>query len=206
MLTVTTEAADRSLLTLAELRAATGVASGRDDELRELGAAVSSAIVGACNVRAAGATPPTLRLETLTETFRLDATRRLLVLARRPIVEIVSVTESDVALTSDEYEAETASGLLRRLCDDRTSQWWAVKIVVVYRAGWATVPDNMRRAAQRLARAMWAEDQPGRDPNLKRAKVEGVGEREWWVGAASDPAIPADVLDLLADYINPAAA
>ena len=51
MLTVTTEAADRSLLTLAELRAATGVAGGRDDELRELGAAVSSAIK---RIRAAG--------------------------------------------------------------------------------------------------------------------------------------------------------
>lgn len=201
--TVTSAASDRSLLTLAELRAAVGVTgAGRDEDLRELGAAVSSAIVGACKVRAAGATPPTLRLETLTETLRLDCAREWLVLARRPIVSVTSVTECDTDLTTDDYEIEAGSGMLRRLCADTPSLWLAGKIVVVYSAGWATVPDPLRRAAQRLARAFWAEDRPGADPNLKRVRVEGVSEREWWVPPSSDPAIPTDVLDLLRDYMN----
>ena len=69
ILTVTTAATDRALLTTAELRDAVG-ASLNDPQLMTLGNRVAGAIARACGVAEAGTIPVTLRLETLTETFR----------------------------------------------------------------------------------------------------------------------------------------
>lgn len=200
-LTVTSAADDRSLLTLDALRAATGVATGRADELRALGAAVAQTITRFCGIRAGGATPPTLRAETLTETFRLDDAPQRLVLARRPILSVTSVTEAGEALTLDtDYEIESAPGMLLRLCGDAPSCWRCGKIVVVYSAGWSTVPEDLALAASKLASLLWQE--AGRDPNLKRVRIEGVSEREYWVPPSSDPLIPQEIAELLGAYCN----
>lgn len=205
ILTVTTEATDRSLLTVQDLRSATGISSGSDAELAELGRRVSASIVRACHVRAGGATPPTLRKETLTETFRLDSPREALILSRRPIVSVTSVTEDDTdVLTTDEYETNDSSGILRRLCSSYPYQptCWphCCKITVVYVAGWETVPDDLRLAGSMLAASLSAST--GRDPNVKRIYIHGVEEREYWVPPTTDPLVTQEVLDLLGPYIN----
>src|SRR6266571_2374742 len=203
MLSVTTAAADRSLLTLAELRAAAGVPdNSRDAELTTLGARVAAAITAACQVARGGAVPPTLRLETLTETHHNDRHRAEIVLSRRPVVSVTSVTEIDTVLTSADYEIEAGTGLLRRLAAGRPWCWPCRKVVIVYQAGWQTVPDDLKLAAAKFVQAEW--QQGSRDPLLRRVKVEGISEREYWVDPTKDSVIPAEVMDILerGGYVN----
>jgi hypothetical protein len=125
MLTIATPNTDRSLLTIAQLRVAAGLEStdsSRDATLIPLGAYISASITSACKVAKAGVIPPTLRLETVTETFLFKSLAKSLVLARRPVVEIVSVTQSDSLLADTDYTLDAASGVLYRTtlgCFDR---------------------------------------------------------------------------------------
>ena len=198
-LSIAAAAADRTLLTVAELRAAVGIPSGKDTELAALNDRVAASIVRACRVASAGATPPTLRLETVVDTFRFTSRQNALVMSRRPIVEITSITEAGTALAAADYE--TDSSLLFRLTSDEMSPWACGKIVVTYSAGWETVPPDLKLAAAKLAGVFWSEG-TRIDPNLKRVDIPGVMEKEWWVGPSDDPAIPQEVLDLLESYTN----
>jgi hypothetical protein len=204
MLTVTTAASDLSLLSLAELRAAAGVTdASQDAALTALGARVAAAITAECRVAAGGVVPPTLRHETLTETFRLRSSVESLILSRRPVTAITSVTEGDDdPLTVADYEFDAASGLLYRLDGDDARTCWSScnKVVAVYTAGWATVPEDLKLAASKLVTVFWLET--ARDPNLRRVSVAGISEREYWVAPSSDPAMPAEVIDLLRPYMN----
>lgn len=200
LLTVASAASDLSLLTLAELRTAVGD-DASDAALESVGARVSAAIVRACGVVAAGAVPPTLRLETLSEQFRFISPRDTLILARRPVVEIISVTENDTTLTADDYEADAFDGLLRRLNRDYPCWWAGGKVAVSYRAGWESVPEDLKLAAGKLAAVFWSEGAKV-DPGLRRESIPGVIDREWWVGPSDDPLIPREVMDLLEPYRN----
>lgn len=215
ILTVATPAADLTLLTIAELRAAVGVVDGsKDAQLTPLGTRVAGMITAACRVVADGATPPTLRLESLVETFWPNSNRvgcryhghaghdDRLVLARRPIVLVPSVEENGVILDNDDdYAIEAGAGILLRLNGDSPGRWLrGSKIVVTYSAGWGTVPQDLKLAAEQLARGYWFEGT--RDPALRQISVPGVIERQFWVGSASDPAVPQDVIDMLGPYRN----
>ncbi|MDR3474436.1 MAG: hypothetical protein P4M09_22535 [Devosia sp.] len=202
MLIVNTPAADRTLLTIDELREATGVAdASKDDALMRLGDRVATSITGACKIARAGATPPTLRQETLTETFRSHRFRhdggrddRDLLLARRPIVSVASVTIDGTVLDPPSYEIDASAGILRRLgCG-----WYGCVITAVYDAGWNEVPGNLALAAMKLATALWSEST--RDPNLRRVQVEGISLREYWVPPTSDPLLSTEIVDLLVPF------
>lgn len=205
MLTVTTAASDPGLLSIAELRTVAGLASGdssRDAELTVLGARTARVIAAACKIVRAGVTVPTLRLETLTEVLRPEVSRRQISLARRPVVAISSVTEDGETVAASGYEIDAAAGLLLRLdASDEPSCWAAAKITLVYSAGWETVPDDLKEAAAKLSAVFLAEGRRA-DPNLKRENIPGVIEREWWIPPTADPAIPNEVMDLLAPYIE----
>ena len=213
MLTVTTAATDRTLLTLAEIQAATATTAAADTAaLTTLNARVAAAIARECNIAAAGVTPPTLRLETLTEVFRLNQAvwgqfpKRVehILLSRGPVVSITSVVEDGVTLPTDEYEIDTATRRLYRMDgDDERTFWASAKITVVYTAGWTTVPDDLKLAAAKLARILWTEDGPNaREPGLKRHRVDGVGEREYWVAPNDEPLMSKEIAELLGPYIN----
>jgi hypothetical protein len=201
MFSVTTQTEDRTLLTLAELRAAIGVASGQDSQLASLNARVASVITQACRVASAGALPPTLRLETVSDTYRLKSRQNVLILSRRPVVQIASVVEAGVTLESAAYEVDPSAGLLYRLSGDDRVCWGCGKTVVAYAAGWETVPQELKEAACKLARVLWSEADNG-GTGLKRESIPGVIDREWWVGPSDDPLIPAEIADLLAPYVN----
>lgn len=206
LLTVTTAATDLLLLTDAEARQATGIESGNDAKILSLRKSISAAITSRCNVWASGATPPTLRLETLSQQNRLECPVEEIRLVRRPVIEVTSVTEDSVAVASTDYELDAATGLLRRLCSDYPSFWFACsKVVVTYRAGWATVPENLKAAAMRFANAVWAQASRG-DPDLRSITIPDVITKEYWAGPADDPLMSRDMEELLADYINPAMA
>lgn len=200
MLTVTTPAADRSLLTIEELRDAVNVSdSDLDSRLATLGARVAASLAKMCGMDAIGTTPPTFRLETLTEVFR-DVCAPHLWLARSPVVSVASVVTAGSTVDAENYEIDGRR--LYSLSSDARVWWSGAKITVVYDAGWAEVPDDLKTAAAKMARLLWAEDGPGgrADPNLKRVRVEGMGEREWWVGGKDDPLANQEILDLLGPY------
>ncbi len=202
ILTVTTAATDLLLLTEAEARAATGVASGRDADILRLRKTVSAAITSRCNVWEDGAVPPTLRLETLSQQNRLEYPVEQIRLVRRPVVEVVSVTEDGTAVDATDYEIDPSTGLLLRLCSDYPAFWYACnKAVIAYRAGWATVPENLRAAAMRFATAVWTR--ATRDPNLRSITIPDVITKDYWVAPSDDPLFSRDMEELLADYINP---
>jgi len=201
LLTVTTEATDLLLLTEAEVRQAIGVASGQDANVLRLRKAVSAALTSRCNVWASGAVPATLRLETLSQQNRLEYPVEQIRLVRRPVIEVVSVTEDSVAVDAADYELDPGTGLLRRLCSDMPSWWASCKVVMAYRAGWATVPDNLRAAAMKFATVVWTE--AGRDSGLKSIEIPDVITKEYWVGPSDDPLFSREIEELLADYINP---
>lgn len=200
MLVVTTPASDPTLLSAQELRDAVGAADGsHDTALASIGRRVAAAIARVCGVAAGGAVAPTLRKETLTETFRLEAARQKLILARAPVVSVTSVVEDGITLAAADYEIDAGPGLLLRLDDDTPAAWEPCKITVVYSAGWETVPDDLKLAATKLVQAAFASG--SRDPDLKRERVDGVGEWEYWVGPAGDPLVPDEVMHLLAPYV-----
>lgn len=201
MLSVTTAAGDPNLLSVEEMRAAVGVTgSGSDAALLILNGRVSRAIAAHCRVASAGIAVPTLRQETLTETFRTGMSREKVILSRRPIVSVTSIVEDGETLTGADYEIDPSSGILTRLEDDEPACWSWSKIVVVYVAGWATVPDDIKLAASKLASEIYTVGT--RDPNLKRIEVAGVEEREFFYGTQNDPLISQEMQELLAPYVN----
>lgn len=195
---VTTPASNLSLLTTAELRAAVGATDGSQDaELAILGRRVSTAIARQCNIVDDGVNPPTLLQETCTEIFRWSGCGPL-PLARRPVTSITSVTIDGEAVDAADYEINGRN--LYALSDDEIDEWTSGKITVVYVAGYATAPDDLKLAASKMATATNAET--ARDPSLKREDVPGVGELEYWVAPSGDPFLSREIADLLSPYVE----
>lgn len=203
MLTIVTAASDRSLLTTAQMRAAIGLDPGdasQDTALAGFGAMVADAMARDClQLSVVPTTPPTFRQETLSEVFRPYRAEPSLKLSRRPATSVSSVVSDGVTLDTDEWELDVSSNLLFALSDDARIKWAGKKITVGYVAGYATVPDALALAASKLLRMLWSEDGPGAptDPNMKRTRIEGVGEWERWVGGASDPLMSQEIQELL---------
>jgi len=203
MLTVTTRAPDPTLLTLAEVSEAIGTdIHDSDAALRRLNARVSELLAGACGLERAGAAVLTLREETLTETIWLRCPIDVLYLARKPIVEVLTVTEGDSLLTvADDYEQNSERSLLRR--QSGAASWWATgKIVVSYRAGYLVVPPGLKELAAKLATTLRAER--GRDGSLGSVDIPGVIAETYRYGRPDDPLIPAEIMEGLKDggYVN----
>lgn len=196
---VSTASSDTALLTVAELRAAAGVTdASRDEALSALGLQAAAAIARACGLASDGVNPPTLLSETCTETWRLPGCVATLMLSRVPVSSITLVTVDGTALDAANYEADAASGRLVRLSSDLPVSWSGAKVTVVYQAGFATAPPDLKLAASKLVAML--DTEAGRDANLKREDIPGVMEREWWVSPASDPLISAEISELLAPY------
>lgn len=209
-LTVTTPAPDLALLTIAEMRAAAGVTgSGSDAALIAMEARCAAAIMTYCGIAVAGGYPPTLRRETLTETIYQLCNERLF-LSRRHDIEITSIVEDAVTLVDADFLVEPEYGNLTKLCSDYPSWWSSRKVVVVYDAGFAIVPGDLKMAAMDFLRSTWIEQ--GRDPLVKseRVKVDNVDEveRQFWVGSipgqSNEGAVPALVAGQLKRFLSPA--
>lgn len=195
--TVTTPATELSLLTIAELRAAAGVVDGgRDADLMGIGRGASTALARRCCIVDDGINPPSLLRETCTEVFRWSGCGPIH-LARRPVTEVVSVTVDGVAVDADDYEIVGGRNLWR-LTADETTDWSSGKIVVIYVAGYASAPYDLKQAATKLVTALNAE--ASRDPNLKRETIPGVIEKEYWVAPSDDPYLSREIDDLIAPY------
>lgn len=205
VLVVTTPASDLSLLTQAERREAIGVTdSSQDVKLAALDLRLAAAIMTECDIAIGAGAEPTLRRETLTETFRhVDVAE--LVLSRRHEIEITSLVEDGVAQTVDvSFIVHPESGIATRLCDDRPRRWCAAKVVVVYKAGFVTVPGDLKMAAMDFMRLAWAEKK--RDPSLKSEVIDIPDvrrvERGYWVGSVPGQSNEGAVPDIVAGQLT----
>jgi hypothetical protein len=207
MISIPVPNTDRSLLTIEELRAAAGVPAGdtsQDASLIIVGDFVSAVITSACTLIKDGAVPPNLRLETIHETWRNRRRQQSLIMARLPVVEIVSVTECGSELDPADYRV--SQGMLCRVWNGNSRGWWGEplggEIFAIYSAGYEIVPADLKYAAMRFVQVELA--QGGRDPLLKMKRIEGVSEYQWWVDPTKDSIIPSDVMSILqmGGYIN----
>jgi hypothetical protein len=204
ILTVVTPAADRNLLTIEELREAVGATdTSQDASLTTIGLRVSDMIASACNVKRAGINIPTLRSEVLLETFRFQYSDSI-ILSRTPVTEITTITElfDSNVLATTEYELDAAAGIVYGIENGHRSSWyrWGTGygegLSVLYTAGWATVPNDLKAAAMLFVNNV--KTYSGRDGSLKVEEIQGVIRREWWVEPTkSTTGIPDDVMDLL---------
>jgi hypothetical protein len=203
MLTIASPNTDRSLLTLAERRAAVGLPEGdssRDAELTAMGHYVDALITQACGVVKSGVIPPTLRLETVVETYQFKSVQNGLVLSRMPVVEVTAVTEAESGLDTSDWDLDGQS--LFRFNGSARTTWAIGEVAVTYSAGYAVVPYDLKYAAIKF---MQVEDTSGsRDPLLKRIVLPDVIEKEYWVDPTKDQIIPSEVLSILerGGYIN----
>lgn len=220
-ISVSVPAADRSLLTIEELRSAAGVTgSGSDARLIQVGKRAAAAISKACRLITDGVNPPTLLRETIVETFRLDSqllsgawpyydtarTQRVsqnsLILSRFPATSVVSIVADGAVLNGSDYELRAAEGRLVRLLNDTVTSWFGSKIVVTYVGGYAAVPDDLALAASQFVGILWSED--GRDLNVRSEAVEGIGRTDYFELNAQRDIVPAPILGMLSDggYVN----
>src|SRR3990167_5540578 len=111
---VDTAATDLQLLTIQQLRVGAGLVkdnSSRDEELTELGLRVAADIAVACRVADGGVYPPTLRSETVTNTFQWPGGAGDLILSRRFVSGTPTITEDAVAVVAADYAIKRAEGL-----------------------------------------------------------------------------------------------
>lgn len=201
MLTISSPNTDRSLLTLAEIKSAVGVTdSSQDAELTLLAAYISAVITRQCQVPTAGVIPPTLRLETVTDTIRLSREQSgPLYLSRKPVVTFTLVSEAGVTLTASDYEADGHA--LYRLSAGERINWASGEHIITYSAGYDVVPYDLKFAAIRFAQAEYSQGvTTSRDPMLKREVIPGVREVEYWVDPSmttKESVMPAEVIGIL---------
>lgn len=207
MLTITTPAGDLQLLAIDEMRELAGVVgNGSDTSLQRLGLRIAADICAECNVAIGAGAPPTLKRETVTETFR-GVSAEVLILSRRHEVLITSIVVDGDTLAGADYEVDSESGIVTRLDGDVPVAWAADKIVAVYQAGFTAVPGDLAHAAADLFRFTWREK--GRDPSVKgeRVSVPDVEDREvsYWAGSLpgmGEGAVPDFVSGQLSRFRN----
>jgi hypothetical protein len=211
LFTVTTANSD-PLLTTAEARAAVGITdTSRDADLTRLVARISAAIYRASKVRTDGVHAPTLLSESVTETFRSTTFEtcglKSLLLSRRRISDIETITEGTTELVDADFEYDAASGELFRLGSSDVTVWPSGLITVEYIAGLIAPSDDLKLAAETWLRALWrdAYQTPATilDPFEKVVEIPGVIRRERWISAMTVNAdmslMPAEVESILYD-------
>jgi hypothetical protein len=203
ILTVTTAASSYDLTALATVKTELGITDNTEnDKLRTW--ITQASIIAASYCRRVFAR------ETLTETFRparnCSSHVEFLILQRRPIASITSVTVDDVAVDAAEYETDANPGLLYRLDSSGYRSCWSASksIIVVYLAGYIlldTLPQDIERAVIMMVKDMRAD--ATRDPNLRSKRIEGVSEYQWWIPGEATTQMPIEISGLLDPYRQP---
>ena len=177
-LVITTPASDLHLLTDTERRVAAGLEpddASQDIELEARSLTVAANIVNECRIAVGRGADPTLKKETLTETF-YGVHNEVLRLARRHNISIASLTVDGSVLPAMQYLVDPESGVLTQLSTDGINvlDWVASKIVVVYDAGLADpVPGDLKQAAKNYFNSITLE--LTHDPAVTSESVEVPG-------------------------------
>lgn len=207
MLTVTQAANSYDLTKLATVKAEIG--DNDDDALLSVFITqASNAIAKYCN--------RVFAKETVAETFRpqarfgyyrspgFSAAADGICLSRYPITQIISIVENDVTLITDtDFEIDSESGIINRLCGDRFTSWTHYgKTVVTYTTGYDLpdgLPSGIERACVLLVKQYAASGD--RDPMVRSEKTDGIGQTDYFTGA--DSGFPPEVTGLLMQHRKP---
>jgi hypothetical protein len=203
MFVVSDAAVDRNLLTLAEMKAALGITdSGSDVALTTLGLQISDMIAAECRVPVDGVQPPTLRRETVVETFRHRSDVTSLVLSRRFVDAVANIAENDVELAPSDYAVEKAAGLISRLSSAGNIVCWrSTSVTVTYSAGFDLVPEALKLAAITILREQWSTHD--RDPLVRSETVDDVSRIDYWVGGFGSSSKPSAISPSAAAMLAP---
>lgn len=202
--TVTTAASTYDLTTLANVQAELDLDGASDAILRRYISGASIAASQYCN--------RVFARETLSEQLLPDrrATRLLhggvapLQLARWPLISVASVTENDVLLTEgDDYTVNKSRGQLTRLdANGLPATWPPLEIIVVYDAGYQTIPADVEDAVIRMVTKRYRAK--GRDATLRSEEIPGVRSASYWIATGTEAGnITPDVADILDNYRVP---
>lgn len=136
-----------------------------------------------------------------------------LVLSRRPVSTISSILDEGGNVIDPSLYGVTADAGILRIANNRAISfpydplWPHGKITVLYTAGYplpAAAPRPLSRACIRMVSHYRSSET--RDPAAKSVAVQGIGSREYWVGAVGDNgALPPEVLDLISKFRDVAA-
>lgn len=153
-------------------------------------------------------------LETVEETI-VPEYKRIgeIVLKRRPVTEIITITEGTVesgteVLVAGDWDIDGEKGIIYRINTDISSAtrayWWSDQIVIRYSAGYELLnglPFDVEAAC--IAMVKMAYFAGRRDPTIKSEDVYGVVRTDFWVGGipgSSPGGLPPDVVDMLTSY------
>lgn len=202
ILSVTTPADDYALLTVAELRAAAGVSDKKSDPaLKAIGLEAAERIAEWCRIATANGSTPTVKAETLTETYRLHRGAETLILSRR-FAAVTSITENGATLTAGtDFEANGDAGLIKRLRGERECWWPCATVVVVYRAGFAEIPATIKGVVMDFVRMRLS--QRGRDPLVRSETTDGVDSVTYRDGSNGDSDFEEIARVRLSRFMNP---
>lgn len=193
IITVTTAAVTHDLTTLDTVRDELGIAAddtSSDARLARWISESSGFIRDYCG--------RVFAAETVSELWRPDCAMQCLITSRVPVSTITSITEDDVVLTTDEYEADLGNGFLYRLYSDVRCKWTASKIVIVYTGGYDLldgVPYGVEMAC--IETIKHRESARNRDPMMRSQTIPGELEQVWWVPGAGEDGVPATIRALL---------
>lgn len=219
IVTVIEEAETTSLTTLERVKLELGINDNASDEILAIKIAEASSDIA---VRCA----PTLRRETITQTFYPDGWGSECALALRlreyPVaaiidrtveeiidevptdVEIKGVVVDGVGLDAAEYRVVPENGLLYRTM----GRWgWCQSIAVTYQGGYLlpgqagrNLPPSIESACVELVSGYWAAR--GRDPTLKARETIDVARFEYWVGSVGEAGdLPPGVMAKIDPYL-----
>lgn len=134
-----------------------------------------------------------------------------LILRRKAVSAITSVTVDDVVLDPSEYRLDADAGILYRIDSLGYPCLWlfAKSIVVLHVAGYvlpgtngSNLPASIEGATVELLESFWLGR--GRDPLIKSEEITGIRRVEYWVGTVGDPEqLPPDVLRRIAPLRRP---
>lgn len=171
--------ASRRLTSATNVQTALGIGSTDTTLIESIIDRVSALVVQYCNLaKDVSGKAPTFAQETCRATWYIGSRSGadLVLPWRAPMSSITSVVEDDVTLTAaDDYQL-TAGGLLRRLSDDASICWSTGKIVVVYVAGWTSLPTNVPPdlEARVIDQVKMEYQARKRDPSLRSEAVPDV--------------------------------
>lgn len=170
---VTTPAADITLLGTEELRVAAGLSitdTSNDDVLAAYEEEIAAEIMSDCGIADDGIHPRTLRSEICSDVFREDGNHETLYLSRRHVTAVSSINENGTLLAASDWIILADSGRLLRVNNDDYICWPFGKIVVVYTAGFADVPATLKAEAKARVKIKYSEG--SRDPLARTIRTE----------------------------------
>lgn len=200
ILTVLNEASTNDLTVLATVKAELGITGNTQDANLARWITEASGVIGSQINRVLGE-------EDLREVFRLQTGgHENIVLRRRPVVTITSITEGETTIATDDYEFDSESGIVYKLTSGDRINWIGGKITVLYTAGYGlldALPYALERAAIKLVGHYRATRTFDAADKSQSYEIPGVYSQrtERWVGSISENnALPPDVEDLLGPY------